>query len=233
MWDLPGPGIEPVSPALAGRFLTTVPPGKPKSPPLNLLLCDSAPLADTLPVPSCSGRVGGTSAAAPVTWVVGCAEQHPDSTPVARPTRSRLLWDFFLTLIFLAHPSLISRSSFAYIQPVTPSVTEAAMLLSGWVTWAAVERWSWRAVCFSQNLAEGPHTPPLHAPSLSPTQIPSLTFLPPCKHFAPSLLGSRSLLLTHFSFPPMPPRLFPSAIYRHMVQSGHPKYVRGLDFLWF
>ena len=27
-WDLPGPGIEPVSPVLAGRFLTTVPPGK-------------------------------------------------------------------------------------------------------------------------------------------------------------------------------------------------------------
>ena len=29
MWDLPGPGLKPVSPALAGRFLTTVPPGKP------------------------------------------------------------------------------------------------------------------------------------------------------------------------------------------------------------
>ena len=28
MWDLPGPGLEPVSPALAGRFLTTAPPGK-------------------------------------------------------------------------------------------------------------------------------------------------------------------------------------------------------------
>ena len=28
MWDLPGPGLEPVSPALAGRFLTTVQPGK-------------------------------------------------------------------------------------------------------------------------------------------------------------------------------------------------------------
>ena len=25
MWDLPGPGLEPVSPALAGRFLTTAP----------------------------------------------------------------------------------------------------------------------------------------------------------------------------------------------------------------
>ena len=29
MWDLPEPGLEPVSPALAGRFLTTAPPGKP------------------------------------------------------------------------------------------------------------------------------------------------------------------------------------------------------------
>ena len=29
MWDLPGPGLEPVSPALAGRLSTTVPPGKP------------------------------------------------------------------------------------------------------------------------------------------------------------------------------------------------------------
>ena len=29
MWDLSGPGIEPVSPALAGRFFTTELPGKP------------------------------------------------------------------------------------------------------------------------------------------------------------------------------------------------------------
>ena len=29
MWDLPRPGLEPVSPALAGRLSTTVPPGKP------------------------------------------------------------------------------------------------------------------------------------------------------------------------------------------------------------
>ena len=28
MWDLPGPGLEPVCPALAGGFLTTAPPGK-------------------------------------------------------------------------------------------------------------------------------------------------------------------------------------------------------------
>ena len=29
MWDLPGPGLEPMCPALAGGFLTTEPPGKP------------------------------------------------------------------------------------------------------------------------------------------------------------------------------------------------------------
>ena len=28
MWDFPGPGMEPMSPALTGGFLTTAPPGK-------------------------------------------------------------------------------------------------------------------------------------------------------------------------------------------------------------
>ena len=31
MWDLPRPGLEPMSPALAGRFSTTALPGKPPS----------------------------------------------------------------------------------------------------------------------------------------------------------------------------------------------------------
>ena len=30
MWDPPRPGLEPVSPALAGRFSTAAPPGKPR-----------------------------------------------------------------------------------------------------------------------------------------------------------------------------------------------------------
>ena len=29
MWDLPGSGIEPAAPALAGAFVTTEPPGRP------------------------------------------------------------------------------------------------------------------------------------------------------------------------------------------------------------
>ena len=35
MWDLPRPGLEPVSPALAGGFSTTAPPGKPNPSPLK------------------------------------------------------------------------------------------------------------------------------------------------------------------------------------------------------
>ena len=31
MWDPPRPGLEPASPALAGRFSTTAPPGKPQT----------------------------------------------------------------------------------------------------------------------------------------------------------------------------------------------------------
>ena len=38
MWDLPEPGLEPVSLALAGRFLTTVPPGKSKN---HLFFCNA------------------------------------------------------------------------------------------------------------------------------------------------------------------------------------------------
>ena len=38
MWDLPGPGLEPVSPALAGGYSTTAPSGKSLGDSLNPLL---------------------------------------------------------------------------------------------------------------------------------------------------------------------------------------------------
>ena len=41
-WDPPRPGLEPVSPALAGRFSTTAPPGKPKFRFLDLLTFQNA-----------------------------------------------------------------------------------------------------------------------------------------------------------------------------------------------
>ena len=52
MWNLPGPGIEPVSPALAGRFLTTGPPGK--SCPWLLM----AVILKTIWKDGCWGRMG-------------------------------------------------------------------------------------------------------------------------------------------------------------------------------
>ena len=41
IWDLPGPGLKPVSPALAGGFLTPVPPEKPKGMKVFLTLFKS------------------------------------------------------------------------------------------------------------------------------------------------------------------------------------------------
>ena len=38
MWDLPRPGLEPVSPALAGRFSTTAPPRKPCTDIFNICI---------------------------------------------------------------------------------------------------------------------------------------------------------------------------------------------------
>ena len=73
MWDLPGPGLEPMSPALAGGFLTTAPPGK--SLPIFLIglfgvfwlllscmscwyILESKPLLDALFANICSYSVG-------------------------------------------------------------------------------------------------------------------------------------------------------------------------------
>ena len=39
VWDLPGAGIKPLSPALAGGFFTTEPPGKPSH---SILLLSSS-----------------------------------------------------------------------------------------------------------------------------------------------------------------------------------------------
>ena len=41
--DLPDPGIEPVSPALAGGFFTAEPPGKPVWSAVHVLKCDLHP----------------------------------------------------------------------------------------------------------------------------------------------------------------------------------------------
>ena len=50
MWDLPGPGIKPVSHGLQSEFLTTGPPGKPlKNLEVSLTLKIATLLAYTVP----------------------------------------------------------------------------------------------------------------------------------------------------------------------------------------
>ena len=52
MWDLPRPGLEPVSPALAGRFSTTAPPGKPR----HILLFPKILFIFSEPLHPCLGK---------------------------------------------------------------------------------------------------------------------------------------------------------------------------------
>ena len=53
MWDPPRPGLEPVSPALAGRLPTTAPPGKPQLKYLVWYLTQRNPSRNiALPLPS-------------------------------------------------------------------------------------------------------------------------------------------------------------------------------------
>ena len=52
MWDPPRPGLEPVSPALAGRFSTTAPPGKPPTQLFKLILRKEARKFNPAPAPA-------------------------------------------------------------------------------------------------------------------------------------------------------------------------------------
>ena len=48
MWDLPRPGLDPVSPALAGRLSTTAPPGKPLEYFIKICFTDDSDLHQKL-----------------------------------------------------------------------------------------------------------------------------------------------------------------------------------------
>ena len=89
MWDLPGPGLEPVSPALADRFLTTAPPGKPLIFSLELEL-DQLPIKCFHIHPKREKRKGLGVFVCLFYWILMPAESQ-----MAR--KSRLLWFPILT----------------------------------------------------------------------------------------------------------------------------------------
>ena len=96
MWDFPRPGLEPVSPALAGRFSTTVPPGKPtflklicndrdfpggpvvKNPPSNAGDAGSIPGQGTK-IPHAAGQLGPRAATTEPAHSGACASQLKSS----------------------------------------------------------------------------------------------------------------------------------------------------------
>ena len=76
MWVLPRPGLEPVSPALAGRFLTTAPPGKP-----SLLTFDPDCTALLRPTPAASPGPRVVENASPIAPTHGEEANSPEETP--------------------------------------------------------------------------------------------------------------------------------------------------------
>ena len=97
MWSLPGPGIEPVSPALEGGFLTTEPPQQSL---MVLLKSHSHPLQDALPSLSAAEAIK----VSPVTWL---AQGHSWWLCPLAPSSQQLLVP--------EHPSCTSQLCFGLI----------------------------------------------------------------------------------------------------------------------
>ena len=104
MWDPPRPGLEPASPAPAGRFSTTAPPGKPHGKFLNNQICnkENPPkiFSPCAPYKKCIRWISLLSKIC--WWQLSAHRRCPDSLPWhARPI---LLW-------FLGKKDSISGSS--------------------------------------------------------------------------------------------------------------------------
>ena len=91
MWDIPGPGIEPTSPALEGGFLTTEPPGKLSvslvfnSAYLQLGLLSCYLDTQTYPLGMLFPQTGFTSiswklAMCPVLYIINCPTKSSNNT---------------------------------------------------------------------------------------------------------------------------------------------------------
>ena len=83
LWGLPRPGIEPVSPALAGRILTPRPPGK-SQPSLLVIECFVPPPKEARPPHP------PPALAVPICGLAACGHSQPRHWPSAwRAPRSR------------------------------------------------------------------------------------------------------------------------------------------------
>ena len=96
--DLPNPGIKPPSPALAGRFLPTEPPGKPVIRaeggvwPLCTFLAHLAGVFSFHSLPSSENALRGRLGSAPAsgTWVASPSGPSPHSSLMRASLRAQL-----------------------------------------------------------------------------------------------------------------------------------------------
>ena len=88
MWDLPGPGLKPVSPASAGRFLTTAPPGKPQP---NFYCMGAGVTFGALRSPSRRARLHLPLFPMGLHWVHGC-RRVLEAGAKGRELRTSLRW---------------------------------------------------------------------------------------------------------------------------------------------
>ena len=107
MWDLPGPGIEPMSPALAGGFLITRPPRKEKA-----MAPHSSTLAWKIPWTEEPGRLQSTGS-----WRVG----HNWVTSLSLFTFMHWRGKWQPTPVFLPGESQGQRSLWAAVYGVAQS----------------------------------------------------------------------------------------------------------------
>ena len=93
MWDLPMPGFEPVSPALAGGFLTTAPPGKPLPQSYSISFHLAHPTMPSCPIVSQTPqqlRLGILQRLSlPILTALSGSSMLPSSAPVLRRLHPR------------------------------------------------------------------------------------------------------------------------------------------------
>ena len=117
--DLPHPGMQPWSPALAGEFFTTTPPGKPDNGILLLLLLLSrfsrVRLCDAMDCSPPGSSVHGDSPARILQWVAISSSRG--SSPPRDPTR----------VSWVSYIAGRSFTTWAITQSQTPSFTPEAI----------------------------------------------------------------------------------------------------------
>ena len=143
MWDLPRPGLEPVSPVLASRFSTTAPPGKPR-----IVFWETSILlsSETAPIYISTTRVLGypfLHILANICYLCCCFDRHLTGM------RWYLLWFKFSFLWWLTILGIFSRACWPSVcllwknvySGLLPIFQSGCLVFCYWDLWAVYIFW--------------------------------------------------------------------------------------------